>query len=183
VALCDVIGTYAAHTIKKYPKAKLYHDYREMLDKQKDIDGSWCHARPHPRDHLNGADPRRQARLLPEAAHAHVYEARMLARPQGGESGHADGHPGPFDGSLRLTCDVGLAGVIGEVREVEACADLSYYPGPCRLELPVVGPAKDTPPAPAGLHWDLWIGPAAMRPYHRAYHPATWRCFWDFGWG
>ena len=36
---------------------------------------------------------------------------------------------------------------------------------------------------PAGLNWDLWIGPAPMRPYHRAYHPATWRCFWDFGCG
>lgn len=36
---------------------------------------------------------------------------------------------------------------------------------------------------PAGLNWDLWIGPAPMRPYHRAYHPATWRCWWDFGCG
>ena len=36
---------------------------------------------------------------------------------------------------------------------------------------------------PTGLDWDLWIGPAAMRPYHRAYHPRTWRCWWDFGCG
>ena len=36
---------------------------------------------------------------------------------------------------------------------------------------------------PAGLNWDLWIGPAPMRPYHRAYHPTTWRCWWDFGCG
>ncbi len=36
---------------------------------------------------------------------------------------------------------------------------------------------------PAGLNWDLWIGPAPMRPYHRAYHPPTWRCWWDFGCG
>ena len=33
---------------------------------------------------------------------------------------------------------------------------------------------------PAGLNWDIWIGPAPMRPYHRAYHPSTWRCWWDF---
>ena len=31
VALCDVDSAYAAHTIKRYPKAKLYADYREML--------------------------------------------------------------------------------------------------------------------------------------------------------
>ena len=36
---------------------------------------------------------------------------------------------------------------------------------------------------PAGLNWETWIGPAPMRPYHRAYHPATWRCWWDFGCG
>ena len=36
---------------------------------------------------------------------------------------------------------------------------------------------------PSGLNWDSWIGPAAMRPYHRAYHPSTWRCWWDFGCG
>ena len=36
---------------------------------------------------------------------------------------------------------------------------------------------------PAGLNWDTWIGPAPTRPHHRAYHPSTWRCWWDFGCG
>ena len=38
VALCDVDQEYAAHTFKEHPDAKQYVDYREMLDKQKDID-------------------------------------------------------------------------------------------------------------------------------------------------
>ena len=38
VALCDVDNNYAAKTFKKYPKAKVYKDYRVMLEKQKDID-------------------------------------------------------------------------------------------------------------------------------------------------
>src|SRR5208283_6104510 len=38
VALCDVDHEFAAHTFKEYPNAKLYTDYREMLDKQKDIE-------------------------------------------------------------------------------------------------------------------------------------------------
>jgi predicted dehydrogenase len=42
---------------------------------------------------------------------------------------------------------------------------------------------KDTPPIPAGLDWDLWLGPAAYRPYHPAYCPLMWRGWWDFGTG
>ena len=41
----------------------------------------------------------------------------------------------------------------------------------------------DTPPVPAGLDWDVWIGPAPMRPYNDAYVPFKWRGFWDFGTG
>jgi predicted dehydrogenase len=36
---------------------------------------------------------------------------------------------------------------------------------------------------PAGVNWDLWIGPREPRPYHPAYTPVTWRDFWDFGGG
>jgi predicted dehydrogenase len=33
------------------------------------------------------------------------------------------------------------------------------------------------------MDWDLWIGPAPFRPYHKTYHPLTWRPWWDFGSG
>lgn len=74
--------------------------------------------------------------------------------------------------------------MIGEVREVVAWSTLSYHPAghvwwsPKLLRKPV-----DTPAPPAGLNWDVWIGPAAMRPYHPVYHPKTWRAWWDFGSG
>jgi predicted dehydrogenase len=41
----------------------------------------------------------------------------------------------------------------------------------------------EQPPVPDGLDWDLWIGPAPMRPYHKAYHPFSWRSWLDFGCG
>ena len=41
----------------------------------------------------------------------------------------------------------------------------------------------ETPPVPDGLDWDLWLGPAPVRPYHPAYHPWTWRNWLDFGTG
>ena len=46
------------------------------------------------------------------------------------------------------------------------------------LQLPT-----DTPPVPAGINWDLWLGPRQPRPYHPAYTPVTWRDFWAFGTG
>jgi predicted dehydrogenase len=42
---------------------------------------------------------------------------------------------------------------------------------------------KETPPVPASLDWDLWLGPAPERPYHPCYHPFAWRGWWDFGSG
>jgi predicted dehydrogenase len=85
---------------------------------------------------------------------------------------------------LRLVSEWVAAGVIGEVREVDAWCSLSYYPwGHANWSSAWSDRPKETPPLPAGLNWDLWIGPAPMRPYHRAYHPLTWRSFWDFGCG
>ena len=38
VALCDVDDKYAANVFKSYPNAQKYHDFRRMLDKEKNID-------------------------------------------------------------------------------------------------------------------------------------------------
>lgn len=45
------------------------------------------------------------------------------------------------------------------------------------------GRPRETPPAPAGLNWDLWLGPREERPYHPSYAPFTWRAWWAFGTG
>jgi hypothetical protein len=85
---------------------------------------------------------------------------------------------------VRLICEWIWAGLIGEVREVDAWCSLTYYPwGHAWWSSSWGERPKDTPAVPPGLHWDLWIGPAAFRPYHRAYHPSTWRCWWEFGVG
>ncbi len=49
--------------------------------------------------------------------------------------------------------------------------------------LPDHGPPEGDAARSGKLDWDLWIGPAAYRPYHPIYHPMSWRGCWDFGTG
>jgi predicted dehydrogenase len=186
VALCDVDPSYAAHTIKRYPRARFYTDYRQMLERQKDIDGVVVGTPDHTHAVISMAAMRAGKHVYCQKPLTHdVYEARMLARAakeykvatQMGIQGHS------MEG-IRLICEWIWAGVIGEVREVDAWCSLTYYPwGHAGWSSSWSARPKETPPIPAGIDWDLWIGPAPMRPYHRAYHPATWRCWWDFGCG
>jgi len=186
VALCDVDPNYAAGTIKKYPKAKLYVDYRQMLERQKDIDGVVIATPDHTHAVISMAAMRSGKHVYCQKPLTHdVYESRLLAKAakeckvatQMGIQGHS------MDG-IRMICGWIWGGVIGEVREVDAWCDLTYYPwGHAGWSSRWGERPKEPMPLPAGLDWDLWIGPAPMRPYHRAYHPATWRCWWDFGCG
>jgi predicted dehydrogenase len=186
VALCDVDENYAAGTVRKYPHAKFFVDYREMLDTQKDIDGVVIATPDHTHAVISMAAMRAGKHVYCQKPLTHdVYEARMLAKAareakvatQMGIQGHSGE-------GIRAICEWIWAGLIGEVHEVDAWCSLSYYPwGHASWSSQWSARPKETPPAPTGLNWDLWIGPAPMRPYHRAYHPRTWRCWWDFGSG
>ena len=67
-------------------------------------------------------------------------------------------------------------GAIGRVREVHNWSSRPYWPQ--GVERP-----SDSIPVPEGLDWDLWLGPAPARPYHKAYLPFVWRGWCDFGCG
>ncbi|MCX5644001.1 MAG: Gfo/Idh/MocA family oxidoreductase [Phycisphaerae bacterium] len=186
VALCDVDHVYAAGTFKKYPQAKVYTDYREMLDKEKGIEAVMIATPDHTHAVISMEAMRRGKHVYCQKPLTHdVYEARMLAKAaretgvttQMGIQGHS------MEGA-RLIGEWIADGAIGEVREVDAWCSLSYYPfGHAYWSSKWSRRPKDTPPVPATLNWDLWLGPAPQRPYHPAYHPAVWRCWWDFGSG
>jgi predicted dehydrogenase len=186
VALCDVDPNYAAHTVQRYPDAKFYIDYREMLDKQADVDGVVIATPDHTHAVISMAAIRAGKHVYCQKPLTHdVYEARTLAKAAK-EAGVATqmGIQGHSMECHRLICEWIWAGLIGEVREVDAWCSLTYYPwGHAGWSSNWSERPQDTPPVPEGMNWDLWIGPAPMRPYHRAYHPATWRCWWDFGSG
>ncbi len=186
VALCDVDADYAAKTFNKYPAAKRYKDFRQMLDNEKNIDAVVI-GTP---DHLHAIV---SVTALKHGKHVYcekpltrtVYEARAVAKAareaklatQMGNQGMA------FEGN-RLINEWLWDGAIGPVREVHVWSDRPTHRG----KLPLwwaqgIERPKETPPVPATLDWDLWLGPAPVRPYHPAYAPFRWRGWWDFGSG
>jgi predicted dehydrogenase len=186
VALCDVDHAYAAGTIKQYPNARLYKDYRELLEKEKDLHGVLIATPDHTHAVIAAAAMRAGKHVYCQKPLAHdIREVRALARiaketgvvTQMGIQGHS------MEGIRRIR-EWFEAGLIGEVREVDGWCSLSYYPhGHTWWSTPVARTPKEQPAVPAELPWDLWLGPAPARPYHPAYHPKVWRAWWDFGVG
>jgi predicted dehydrogenase len=185
VALCDVDQRYAAHTFKKYPKAQQFTDYRKMLDQVKEIDGVVV-ATP---DHLHAfaaveAIKHGKAVYCEKPLTHSVWEARRLATAaREAKVATQMGNQGQASEQTRRLCELVWAGAIGEVREAHIWTDRpsqglfkEYWPQG-------IGRPKETPPVPDSLDWDLWIGPAPMRPYNPAYLPFKWRGWWDFGTG
>lgn len=185
VALCDVDHTYAARTFARYPKAKPYIDFREMLTRD-DIDAVVIATPDHTHAAISIAAMRAGKHVYCQKPLAHnVFENRLMAKvaketgvtTQMGIQGHSDE-------GVRLIKEWIDAGAIGPVREVDAWCSLSYYPwGHARWSTRYGKRPTDTPPPPEGMNWDLWIGPAEMRPYHPAYHPLVWRAWRAFGSG
>jgi predicted dehydrogenase len=180
VALCDVDEDYAAKTFAAYPQAKHYKDYRVMLKTQKDIDAVIVATPDHTHAIISMAAIRLGKHVYCEKPLTHtILEARKLAEAaremkvatQMGIQGHSQE-------GIRQICEWIGAGAIGPVREVHIWTDRPKGWWPQGVERP-----QDTPPVPATLDWDLWLGPAPSRPYNPAYTPFKWRGWWDFGCG
>ena len=118
VALCDVDHNYAAAAFRDCPQAKRYTDYREMLDKQKDIDAVFIATPDHTHAVIAAAAMRAGKHVYCQKPLTHtVAEARKLAEiaretkvcTQMGIQRHADE-------GIRLAREWIEAGAIGEVR-------------------------------------------------------------------
>ena len=184
VALCDVDRDYAAPVVAKYPEAAFFTDYRELLERQKDLDAVMIATPDHTHALIASAAMRAGKHVFVQKPLCHdIFECRELARlarekkpvTQMGIQGHA--LPGYY-----LVNEWISAGGIGELQSIDAWCDLSYYPwGRARWStLRATKPEKGMP-VPPTLNWDLFLGPAAEREYHPTYHPGRWRAWWDFG--
>ena len=185
VALCDVDSGLAAKMFKAYPQAKTYRDYRKMLDEMKEIDAVVVGTPDHMHAFASMEAIRHGKHVYCEKPLTHsVWEARQVAAAAREKKLATQmGNQGQASTETRLLCEYVWSGIIGPVHEAHIWTDRpsqglfnEYWPQG-------VGRPTDTPPVPSGMDWDLWIGPAPMRPYHPAYHPFKWRGWWDFGTG
>ncbi|HWX21376.1 MAG TPA: Gfo/Idh/MocA family oxidoreductase [Candidatus Binatia bacterium] len=185
VALCDVDKNHAAHVFKRYPKAKQFTDYRQMLDEMKEIDGVVIATPDHHHFPASMAAIQRGKHVYCEKPLTHsVWESRELARAtREAKVATQMGNGGQASEATRRLCEYAWSGIIGPIREAHIWTDRpsnglfdEYWPQG-------VARPKETPPVPATLDWDLWVGPAPLRPYNPAYLPFKWRGWWDFGTG
>jgi len=180
VALCDVNEKQAGPVFDAYPKAKKYKDFRKMLEKEKNIDAVMTATPDHTHAVVTMMAIKMGKHVYCQKPLTHtIYEARMLAKAardarvvtQMGNQGHAGE-------DIRLVCEWLWDGAIGYIRDVQAWTTF-----PNNIWQQGIDRPKETPPVPATLDWDLWLGPAPYRPFHPCYLPMKWRGFWDFGTG
>jgi predicted dehydrogenase len=178
VALCDVDDNRAAKSYGQYPKAARYPDFRVMLEKQKDIDAVLVATPDHVHAHASVMAMRLGKHVYCEKPLTHdIFECRLMKEvAQKHKVATQMGNMGTGRNGFRRGVEIVQAGALGDVREVHIWTNRPIWPQ--NLNRP-----KETPPVPKTLNWDLWIGPAPMRPYNPAYLPFNWRGWWDFGTG
>ena len=175
-ALCDVDAKHLGKAAERYPKARQYRDFRQMIDEAKDLDAVVISTPHHVHAHAT-------ARALAAGKHVYcekplthtVHEARVVAElaakhkvaTQHGTNAHT------FC-DMQRAVELIQGGAIGPVREAHVWCDESYG-GATR--------PTDRLAVPEHLDWDLFLGPSPERPYHKAYHPYGWHYYSDFGEG
>ncbi len=174
-ALCDVDSTYLDAAAQRFPGAKEYRDYREMIAAG-GIDAVVVSTPDHSHFpasklaldhglHVYCEKPLThtvaQARVLAETARAKKLVTQMGTQIHAGDN-------------YRRVVEKVRSGILGPITSVDVFCAKTWSGG----ERPT-----DSPATPPTLDWNLWLGPAAERPYHPDYHPASWRRFWAFGGG
>lgn len=179
VGLCDVDAGRLNQAVKKYPGSKGYTDYRKLFDELgKSIDAVTVSTPDHMHFHaaLRAVQMGKHTYVQKPLTHS-IWEARKIANEarkakvvtQMGNQAHA-GEP------IRRAVELIRSGVIGKVKEVHSWTNRPIWPQGLEKKLT----AQEVP---KNMDWDLWIGPAPMRPYNSGYAPFKWRGWWDFGTG
>jgi predicted dehydrogenase len=178
VAVADVDLSRTMEVRKRFPEVKVYQDWRELLDKEKQLNS----VNVSTPDHMHGSITMRAMQqglnvYTQKPLTQTIHEARQLMRvaaekrlvTQMGIQIHShEVH--------RTVVAVIQAGTIGKVKEVHSWSGKHWgdkNPRPNRRDA-----------VPASLNWDAWLGVADERPFLAGYyHPSEWRKRLDFGTG
>lgn len=175
-ALCDVDEAFLGQTGSKYPSAKRYRDFREMLDKEhKNLDAITITIP----DHMHAtvalwAMERGLAVYCQKPLTQTVWEARLMSKAAAKYGVVTQmGNQGYSSEATRVACEIIWNGDLGDIIEVHSMSgggfarDVTEWP-----------PVEEVPKT---LDWDLWTGRAAEHTYSSKIHPSNWRGFLDYG--
>ena len=179
VAACDVDLGRTAEFRKKFPDARVYQDYRELLEKEKELHTVNVSTPDHMHAPIGMAAMQRGLHVYGQKPLTHnLHESRQLtltAREkklvtQMGIQIHSNTE---YRTAVKLVQD----GAIGKITEVHTWSSKAWGDTgakPDRID-----------PVPEGFDWKLWLGVCAERPFIGGgwYHPGNWRKRLDFGTG
>ncbi len=179
VAACDVDLKRTAEFAKKFPEARIYQDYRELLEKERDLQSVNVSTPDHMHAPIGMAALRRGLHVYGQKPLTHdLYETRRLTELAREKKAVTQMgiqiHSGPeYRTAVKLIQD----GAIGKVKAVHTWSSKAWGDTGAMPE--------KTDPVPEGLDWNLWLGVCAERPFIGGgwYHPGNWRKRLDFGTG
>ena len=178
VALCEVDQKKGGGSLKKFPNAKKFKDFRKMLDEVKEIDAVTVSTPDHTHFPASMCALMHGKHVFTQKPLTHnIWEARRLAQvakekkvsTQMGIQGHANE-------AARLVCEWVWAGLLGDVTEVHYWTNRPIWPQG-------IGRPTKKEDVPSHIDWNLWLNVAPERPYSSAYMPFKWRGWWDYGSG
>ena len=173
----EIVDAYYAKTGANY-KCKAYTDFRELFEKEKDLDA----VQVMTPDHLHGkictaALKRNIAVSVHKPLSNRLHEGRKVIDLANNST--AITHLQPWDSNgedMPKIMEWINSGAIGNLQEVHNWSFRPVWPQYAKI------PAT-TPKVPDGFDWDLWLGPEAARPYHPHYTNMVFRGWFDFGGG
>jgi predicted dehydrogenase len=179
VAICDVDANNLAKAAKKFPNAKQYRDFREMLEKEKGIDGVTVSTPDHSHypaamhaislgKHICVQKP--LVNTLWEARELHKAAAKKGIITQMGNQGHT------YEENRRLK-EFLDAGAIGKISEIHVWTNRPIWPQGSEAA------PKPVQPVPGTLDWQLWLAATPDVDYRPDIHPFKWRGLFEYGAG
>lgn len=173
-----VDGYYALQRgAEKFNGCSIYADFRELLEKEKDVDAVKIMTPDHHHATIALAAMKKGMSVLTHKPIANrMYEGRLVLKVT--EQTKAATHLlayGSGSNNGKIVEEI-KKGVIGPLREIHNWTNRPVWPQ--YTEIP-----KESPRVPKGFDWDLWLGPALDRPYHPHYTHTVFRGWYDFGGG
>lgn len=192
VALCDVNADAIKRAAMKFDKARQVTDFRRLFDHQREFDAVVVSTCEHTHAFATMLALRHNKHVYCEKPLTHnIWEARQVREmaaktkvaTQMGIQIHATEN-------YRRVVELVRSGAVGPIREAHVWVSRAWgwqSPEAAKKNGDIVSVQdrpKESMPVPAGLNWDLWLGPAPERPFHSVYVPGPkWYRWWDFGSG